>query len=1062
MKISCVGTLVFTAHLFLALEFTGGYWVDRDVVVVEGESSSSAFAYSNDLINEVKKECAATLKSASELRIEDSRAFSIKEELFFVNGDWEQDVGDSPILPFDDSELPSNSSRAPLHLVSFWITDVDWSHRSRKSVFMSGLLTMGITVNGMFSEKPYEGSHQFEIWPDHTRLSISFQGVYSESNQNGGERVLCLLGNTMLPSRESDDSNPWQWVKNSNYNKNQPPLLQDDRILLVLRYPRTFSLTHRVIQGRMMSLNPKSNAKHFDEVHIASQLGKAAHYEFGSEKIVAKSCNPYPYQDGFVNGSIEIYKGTGFCRILEESGGQAFTIVPNWRCNSTDDFCSRLGPFAVDKEIRASDGSFKGVKLYMQDIKCKQTSAQGMSSARVAAVFRAVSPAENQYTAERRSRPSNMTLAAEGIWKSSSGQLCMVGCIGFGDSVGSECKSRICLYIPTSFSIKQRSIVLGSFFSLKTDKISFFPLAFEKLVQPTELWNYFKTANPYYSYSKIDLAGVILEKNEPFSFRSVIKKSLLQFPKLEDAESYLVSLSGLSEDLTLHASAHPDPFPQSRSPRVDLQMEILSLGPLFGRYWSSQNSSSMEDEVPYRTKAVYTERQLLLNVSAQLSFLGKAYSNFSVIFLEGLYDPHVGKMYLVGCRDIRASWEILFESMDLEAGLDCLIEVVISYPPTADRWLVDPTAKISISSQRNEDDPLHFDSIKLETFPIMYRQQREDILSRRGIEGILRVLTLSLAISCILSQLYYIKHNVDSVAYVSLVMLGVQAVGYSLTLITGAEAVFKRAASESKEVSSFNLERSQWIHVIDYTVKLLVMVSFLLTLRLLQKVWKSRIRLLMRAPLEPHRVPSDKKVLLTTLSIHLIGYLIVLLIHSGKTSQASLQTQLYYDSAGNSDTSPVWETKLEEYVGLAHDFFLLPQVIGNFLWQIDSHPLRKLYYVGITIVRLLPHLYDYTRSPSPNPYFVDDYEFVNPNWDFYSKFGDVAIPSCAVLLAIVVYVQQRWGYEKLSQSLRLGQCKLLPSSSKAYERLPSKPTEAELVSGVNGNSRHDEENDGED
>ncbi|KAI6671955.1 hypothetical protein NL676_006840 [Syzygium grande] len=967
MKILRVGILVATVYLFLALEFAGGYLIDRDVVAIEGEpssssSSSSAATYSNDLINEVKKECSITLKSASELRIEDSRAFSIKEELFFVNGDWEQDVGDSPILPFDDHELSSNSSRAPLRLVSFWITDVDRSHRSKKSVFVSGLLTMGITVDGMFLEKPYEGSHQLEIWPGHTRLSISFQGVYSESNQNGGERVLCLLGNTMLPSRESDHANPWQWVKNLNYN--QPPLLQDDRILLVLRYPTTFSLTHRLIQGRMTSLNPKSNAKHFDEVHIASQLGKAAHYEFGSEKIVAKSCNPYPYQDGFLNGSIEIYKGTGFCRILEESIGQAFTVVPNWKCNSTDDFCSRLGPFTVDEEIRASDGSFKDVKLYIQDIKCEQTSVQETSSARVAAVFRAVSPLENQYTAERRSGPSNMTLAAEGIWKSSSGQLCMAGCLGTGDSEGSECKSRICLYIPTSFSIKQRSIVLGSFFSLKTDNISFFPLAFEKLVQPTELWNYFKTANPYYSYSKIDLAGVILEKNEPFSFRSVIKKSLLQFPKLEDAESYLVSLSVLSEDLTLHVSAHPDPFPKSRSPRVDLQMEILSLGPLFGRYWSSQNSSSTEDKVPYRTKAVYTERQLLVNVSAQLSFPGKAYSNFSVIFLEGLYDLQVGKMYLVGCRDIRASWKILFESMDLEAGLDCLIEVVISYPPTTDRWLVDPTAKISISSQRNEDDPLHFDSIKLETFPILYRQQREDILSRRGIEGILRVLTLSLAISCILSQLFYIDHNVDSVAYVSLVMLGVQAVGYSLPLITGAEAVFKRAASKSTEVSTYNLERSQWIHVVDYAVKLLVMVSFLLTLRLLQKI--------------------------------------------------------------------------------------------------DSHPLRKLYYVGITIVRLLPHLYDYTRSPSPNPYFVDEYEFVNPNWDFYSKFGDVAIPLSAVLLAIVVYIQQRWGYEKLSQSLRLGQCKLLPSSSKAYERLPSNPTEAELVSGVNGTSRHDKENDDED
>ncbi|KAI9159887.1 hypothetical protein LWI28_002871 [Acer negundo] len=275
---------------------------------------------------------------------------------------------------------------------------------------------------------------------------------------------------------------------------------------------------------------------------------------------------------------------------------------------------------------------------------------------------------------------------------------------------------------------------------------------------------------------------------------------------------------------------------------------------------------------------------------------------------------------IVGCRDVRASWNILFESNDLEAGLDCLIEVVVSYPPTTSRWLVNPTARISIASQRNEDDPLYFNSIKLQTLPIMYRKQREDILSRRGIEGILRILTLSFAIGCIVSQLFYIKHNLDSVPFMSLVMLGVQALGYSLPLITGAEALFKRAASESDEMNSYNLEKSQWFKVIDSTVKLLVMVSFLLTLRLSQKVWKSRIRLLTRSPLEPHRVPSEKRVLLTTLTIHVIGYILVLIIHSSKTSQRQLRTNTFMVSAENSHMLPGWETELEEYVVLSKIF----------------------------------------------------------------------------------------------------------------------------------------------
>jgi len=63
--------------------------------------------------------------------------------------------------------------------------------------------------------------------------------------------------------------------------------------------------------------------------------------------------------------------------------------------------------------------------------------------------------------------------------------------------------------------------------------------------------------------------------------------------------------------------------------------------------------------------------------------------------------------------------------------------------------------------------------------------------------------------------------------------------------------------------------------------------------------------------------------------------------------------------------------QLEEHVGLVQDFFLLPQIIGNILWQINCKPLRKAYYVGITVVRLLPHVYDNVRAPVFNPYFSE-------------------------------------------------------------------------------------------
>ncbi|XP_022728529.1 uncharacterized protein LOC111284127 [Durio zibethinus] len=269
---------------------------------------------------------------------------------------------------------------------------------------------------------------------------------------------------------------------------------------------------------------------------------------------------------------------------------------------------------------------------YMQDVRCKPTNGhQNASMARVAAVFQAAPASEDQYRMRRSSGLSNMTLATEGIWNSSSGQLCMVGCLGIVDVEGS--------------SLLMKVIRCTSLYHLKV----------------------------------------------------------------------------------------PDQFPNSHPPRVDIQMDIFTLGPLLGRYWHSRNPTTREEDTPYHIKAKHTEKQLLLNVSAQLTTIRKDDSNFSVLFPEGLYDPHFGRMDLVGCRDVPASWKILVQTMDLESGLDCLTEVIVSYsyPPTTALWLVNPTLRISIAGQRNEDDPLYFGMNKLQTLPIMYRKQREEILSRR-------------------------------------------------------------------------------------------------------------------------------------------------------------------------------------------------------------------------------------------------------------------------------------------------------------------------------------------
>ncbi|XP_021731918.1 uncharacterized protein LOC110698717 [Chenopodium quinoa] len=1063
---------IWTLHVLLLVVLLIGFTsckFDLDFVDAESEVEDDDVrrAPQYDRLDEVKKACSKVIASATELRIDDNVISKIKKEIFFDNGDWEQEGNSAPLLPFDDRppRMSSsydydvyNSSRLmpPYKLVSFKLTDVSalsGAHRSKKTVVVNGYLYLVITSSlplATMSEQVLKGP-EFSMWSQHSQLLISLQGVYAESRKNGGERMLCLLGSTMLPSRQPDSSD-------SGSSDNQPSLLQDEQILIVLNFPKKASLKHRAIQGEMRSLNSKSSPKYFDKVKITSQMqANTRDYEFSSDEIIAKACNPYPYSDTSISSGIEPYKGADFCSTFTRNSiDGAFVVVPHWQCNGTEDFCSKFGPFASDKQINSTDGGFKDVRILVHNIICatRKTRDNGLM-ARVSAVFRAFDAPNILFIENQRSGLGNMTLVAEGIWNSSTGQLCMIGCLGVVGVEGDYCGSRICLYIPRSFSIKQRSILLGSISSIEKSNPPYFPLSLEMLYQSLDyISDSYKYAQPFYHYSKIDAAGAILEKYEPFNFGTVIKKSLLTFPKLQDSEDYSESLRLLAEDLTLHVSAVPDPIPVSQPSRTEIEMEVLSLGPMFGRNWFS-NDSTASLETPYHTKAAYTERQLLLNVSTQLKLRGGPYRNFSMLFLEGIYDQHVGRMYLIGCRDVRASWKVLYESTDLEGGLDCLIEVVISYPPTTAQWLVTPTASVSISSKRTEDDPFYFQPVKLLSLPIMYRKQRVDILSRSGFEGILKILTLSIAIGCILSQLIYTRDSASSLPYMSLVMLGSQVIGYALPLVIGVQALSRNNNLEDSE-ASYDLERSEWIKVIDYVVKLLVLVCLLLTVRLCQKVWISRVKLLSQNSTETHRIPTEKRVLVITLVIHIVGYIIALISHSLKTGQTPTWKEQYVDTTGIPHTLKPWETLFQEYIGLLQDLFLLPQLIGNILWQINCKPLRKSYYVGITVVRLLPHVYDFIRGPVSNPFFSEEYEFVNRNFDFYSEFGDIAIPVLAIGLAVIVYIQQRWNQEKIRNTLALGK-HILPSGSRKYERLPTQPVEAELVSGTNKRNAQESE-----
>ncbi|KAJ7569557.1 hypothetical protein O6H91_01G083800 [Diphasiastrum complanatum] len=990
---------------------------------------------SYDRSQEVEEKCKAILSSStdsSSLSTQDrpDPSWAIQNELSFENGDWDQAAGRSPLLPF---KVEQNDSEVdPVHLASFWITDVNLKgDRKQKKPQVSGVLELNI--GGIHQGRGYSSNsnEDFGFFSGLSTLTVLMEGLYIESE---ADRSVCMLGCTVLPLRSSIVSNPWSDLE--AYSTSSPPIIRSCNLMLQLHYPKEMSLTSRAIYGVLTSLSNPEESSYFDPISLVSQLGAYTSYQFKHGDLAEAACKGATP----IVKDTDIYRGDRFCAtVMQLLTGQWLQPLSNWKCNKSEEYCTKLGPF------KSRDGlpvHRNGSQILIQDIRCVELEDEHSGRAsNFSAFFRAVLPNENPNVAILRSGLDRLTLMTEGMWKKSSGQLCMIAC---ANGSRADCKIRICLYIPTALSITQRDMLVGTISSLDSNTAtSFDSLSFHLMIFPRVLP---RDLGMLYKYTKINFAGAILEREVPLGLSDKIKLSLLEYPSNG-------SYNSLSEDLTVHSAIIPQTLHKSSHLRSYLDFEIIAIEDFIATDWTHVSNISVEEGIQaaedrqHRTRVGPEEEGELVRVAAQLTVTGL--ERVPVIFGEGVYNPKTGKMYLVGCREISVPWQVLQNnSFDLVDGLDCNVEVVVQFPPKNAQWLVNPTVSLTITSRRTEDDPFFSPQVSLQTFPILYQEQRKEIISRKSLEGGLSLLTLSLIVACIACQLIYIRNNRDPVPFISLVMLGVQALGYGVPLIIGAEALFAKLLSDRDEAKSSILKDGEWTQVIMYVVKLLILVVFLLNLRLCQKVVKARIRLGTRHPLEPGRVPSEKKVLLIFLLVHAIGFLLVLTIHSLHKSQNQVSAVTYVDWEGSVKNDREWVKEMREYGGLMQDLFLLPQVLGGAIWDVNGKPLRRLYYIGLTVLRMLPHAYNALRTPLFNPYFSDEYIYANPRFDFYSRAGDVAIPLLALALAIAVYIQQRWNGVKWGKVIQTSSSKMMRYGSRIYQRLPSKLFEAELMPSV--------------
>lgn len=105
--------------------------------------------------------------------------------------------------------------------------------------------------------------------------------------------------------------------------------------------------------------------------------------------------------------------------------------------------------------------------------------------------------------------------------------------------------------------------------------------------------------------------------------------------------------------------------------------------------------------------------------------------------------------------------------------------------------------------------------------------------------------------------------------------------------------------------------------------------------------------------------------------------------------------------------------------------------------QIQGKALSVWFYIGTTLVRVLPHAYDLYRTQTASHHQLEEsYIYASPVADFYSTSWDVIIPIGCLLFSVIIFLQQKFG----------GRC-FLPQKLRdlgSYEKVPTVGEEAQL------------------
>lgn len=802
------------------------------------------------------------------------------------------------------------------------------------------------------------------------QLQFLLNGYFSESSGK-----LCMVGSALWYSKEG-----------------KPEYVE--AVLRLTFAEKNSNISSSFVNGSLQSLSSIKDTRYFEAIKILAFTDVESYKYSLASKDLGAVCKGGVITQPSQSLNMSMRRSRNFCYAIMRNYGSfelehARDCNPSKKCSPVDGVLGYSPRYMSLNVIQCSDEERK-VRYMVK-----------FQNASYVDYYRGFNP--------------NTTFVGEGSWDDSKNQLCVVACRILnlpGDAHVGDCSLRLSLRFPAVWTIRDNSRAVGELWTNKTAQDSGYLQMMKFRNTDHDINGYYSLPGPNYKYTETER----IRKQCPSP------KVAMKEEKYPDGNS-----RDMSFDISVQYSKQQFPAWGAATPIFagDEPFEPYSYVQTIDSYGVETSVAEESSEKP--NSSIPLKMSYLINFEASYFNFTKEFASLNLslnsrgkveIIAEGIYHGKTGHLCMVGCRKLE-----LETQKSEQDSQDCEILVQFDFPSVNARRR--NLIKGSIRSTRQASHPLYFAQLNITSNAYYTRYARESIW-RMDLEIIMVLISNTLACVFIGLQLLYAKRHAEMLPFMSLVMLAVLTLGHMIPLVLNFEALFL-GSRQRRQRSMFGADG--WIEVNEVIVRVVTMVAFLLQARLLQLAWSAKWETGNGKGLWL----SERKTVFVSFPLYIAGGLLTILVkwmcRKNMAGTTYSSPDYYYSSyQDNNPQSSTWGG-LRSYAGFILDGFLFPQVLFNIFHSSKEDALSRWFYIGTTLVRLLPHAYDLYRVHNYATMEVEgSYLYANPRADFYSTAWDIIIPCVGMVLAVIIWLQQRFG----------GRC-VLPRrfrDSVAYEKVP--------------------------